>query len=160
MKPPAGLCISAIFIALSVYLTCNFPIVLYIVPKVILIDKIIAGIIGRVNINHFYLAIIGFLQKLQNFKIISLNVEIFRIIPILAFFPAGPQGSHRWGLGQSQRFPLAIPFEAILFLGIIHKISQKLTQYIKIYFPLLKSLRKKLLHSLDIFCCYIHRFTI
>ena len=47
--------------------------------KVILIDKIIACIIGRVNVDHLDLTQIGFLQELQHFQIIALDIEVLTV---------------------------------------------------------------------------------
>ena len=158
MEPSIAFRIGINLIAFAVNLSCDFFIILDIIMEVVFIDKITAGIIGGIDINHLHFAIIGFLQKFQYFQIIPFDIEIFRIIPILAFFLTGTQCTHRGCLGQAQGFALAVPFETVAFLFIIHKIAQQLPQDIEINFPFLKCFGEKLLHGLQVFFGNIHGF--
>ena len=126
--------------------------------EVVFIDKITARIIRRIDINHLDFPIIGFLQEFQYFQIIPFDIEVFRIVPILAFFLTGAQSPHGGRLRQAQGFALAVPFETVPFLFIIHKIAQQLTQDIKINFPFLECFGEKLLHGLQVFLGNIHGF--
>ena len=60
--------------------------------KVVGVDKIAARIIRRVNVDHLDLAEITLLQKLEDFQIVALNVEIFRGVPITAVLFHRAQG--------------------------------------------------------------------
>lgn len=59
--------------------------------KIIIIDKIIASIVRRIDIDHLDLTEIGLTQNLQNLKVISLDVKILCIIEIDTFLPAGTE---------------------------------------------------------------------
>ena len=52
--------------------------------KIIMIHEVIPRIIRRVDINHFHLTEIRLLEQFQHFKVVALNVEILRVIPIHA----------------------------------------------------------------------------
>ena len=47
--------------------------------EIVIVDKIIARIIGRINVDHLDLAQIGFLQELQHFQIVALDVEVLAV---------------------------------------------------------------------------------
>ena len=54
------------------------------VGKIIFIYKVIARIVWRVYVNHFHFAEIGFLQQLQHFQIVALDIEVLSRIKIHA----------------------------------------------------------------------------
>ena len=66
-------------IAFFIVLAAVAHVILGALCKIILIDKIIACIIGRVNVDHLDLAQIGLLQELQHFQIIALDVEVLTV---------------------------------------------------------------------------------
>ena len=66
-------------VAFFIILTAIIHIVRRTLGKIVLIDKIIAGVVRRINVDHLDLAQIGFLQELQHFQIISLDVEVFTV---------------------------------------------------------------------------------
>ncbi len=51
--------------------------------KIIGIDEVVARVIRRVDINHLHLAEIAFLQELEHFQIVALDVEVFGTVPVL-----------------------------------------------------------------------------
>ena len=66
-------------VAFFIILTAIIHIVRRTLGKIVLIDKIIAGVVRRINVDHLDLAQIGFLQELQHFQIIALDVEILTV---------------------------------------------------------------------------------
>lgn len=66
-------------VTLFIKLTTASKIALSILCKVILINKIISRVIGRVNVDHLDLAQIGFLQQLQHIQVVSLDIQILGI---------------------------------------------------------------------------------
>lgn len=72
-----GVCHHAV--AFFVILAAVFHVILGALCKVVLIDKIIAGVVRRVNVDHLDLAQIGFLQELQHFQIVALDIEVFAV---------------------------------------------------------------------------------
>ncbi|GFI54973.1 hypothetical protein IMSAG013_00010 [Clostridiales bacterium] len=63
------------------------------IGKIILIHKVVAGVVRRIDIDHLHLAVVGGLQKLENFQIVALYVQVLRIVKVYAFVRAGAQGS-------------------------------------------------------------------
>ena len=66
-------------VAFFIILTAIIHIFRRTLGKIVLIDKIIACVIGRINVDHLDLAQIGFLQELQHFQIIALDVEVLTV---------------------------------------------------------------------------------
>ena len=66
-------------VAFFVILTAVAHVILGALCKVVLIDKVLARIVRRVNVDHFDLAQIGFLQELQHFQIVALDVEVLTV---------------------------------------------------------------------------------
>ena len=94
--------------------------------KIILIHKVVAGVVGWVNINHFDFAQIGFLQQLQHFQVIALNVQVFGIetaggaILAHAFHHARTQRFGNGRIGQQHRLLFIRPGKLIPFILAIH----------------------------------------
>ena len=88
-----GVCHHAV--AFFVILAAVAHVVLGALCKVILIDKVIACIIWRVNVDHPDFAQIGFLQELQHFQIIALNIEVLAVKTAGCAILAKTVGHHR-----------------------------------------------------------------
>ena len=71
MKPPAGLGVAA-YLPAAFNLPGHLQVVLDIVLKVVRVDEVLAGVVRRVDIDELHLAGVGFLEKLENFKIVTL----------------------------------------------------------------------------------------
>ena len=83
------------------------------------VDKIVAGIVGRVDVDHLYLAVISRLQQLQNLQIVTLDVEILGSVPIHAFLRAGAQGAGGALLSQPQAVRFALPLKLVLLKVVV-----------------------------------------
>ena len=59
--------------------------------KVILIDKVIARVVRRIDIDHLHLVEIGLLQALQHIEVVTLDVEVLRVVEVHALLTAGTQ---------------------------------------------------------------------
>ena len=122
--------------------------------KVVLIHKIVASIVRRININHLNLAEIGFLQQLQYFKVVALNIEVFGGVKIHAasaairFSLAVCPGGNRFiftnraqrlvdgRIGKQNGLFLIRPSELIALLVAVHHLAGNLLhQHILINSP-------------------------
>ena len=56
-------------------------------------EGIIAGVVGRVDVDHLHAAGIGFLQDFQGFEIFGLDKHVLRAVEICGFFFAGNEGA-------------------------------------------------------------------
>ena len=121
--------------------------------KVILIDKVIAGIVGRINVYHLDLAEIGLLQKFQDFQIIALNVEILAVKTTGCAVFADTVRDHRAESGGNRRIcrkyglPLVRPGELIALLAPLYNaVRELLPEHIKIDGALYLSVAQHLGH--------------
>ena len=94
---------------------------------------------------------IAFLQELQDFKVVALDIEVLGRIPVLALLLARTQSAGRGRLRKAERLALAVPAEAVALFLIVHIVAQQLAQDVEIDLPLLKCFGKKLLHRRQIF---------
>lgn len=62
------------------------------VQKIVLTDKIVAGVIGRVDVDQFHPPKIEFLEKIQNLKVLTFDKHMPRIVEIDALAPFGNRG--------------------------------------------------------------------
>ena len=81
-------------------------------------EGIIAGVVGRVDINHFYAAGIGFLQDFQGFEIFGLDKHVLRTVEIYRFFPTGGQRIGSGALQVEIGGCFARPIELIAFARV------------------------------------------
>ncbi len=116
MKPAIGFGIGDQAVAFVIVIPAvGFPL-FCVHGKPIFVDKILAGVIRRVDINHLDLAQPGFLQQFQRIEIIALDKQVFGAVKVDAFFAARPQGFVDWRVGGEQCFALAGPVQAVAFL--------------------------------------------
>lgn len=112
--------------------------------KVILVHKIISRIIRWVNINHLDFSKISFLQQLQHFKVVALDIKIFSIIKIYTsttaiwFSLAVCSSRNRFiishraqcliyrGIGKKNRLLLVRPSKLIAFLLTVNNFTRNL----------------------------------
>lgn len=111
----------------------SFQVVRLRLAKVVLVDKVAAGVVRRVDVNHSHGAQIRLLDHLERLEIVALEKEVPRTVEIHAFLAARTQRLLDRRIRQRQRFPLARPVEPIPFLWSIHDLAaQLLTQQIEI----------------------------
>ena len=104
--------------------------------EIIGIDKIVAGVVRRVDIDHFDLAEIAFLQELEDFQIIALDVEVFGGVPVLALCHTGAQRlPDRLVCFHDSRL-LTDPCELVCLISVHHIRRKHLFQQLKIDRPL------------------------
>ena len=133
MKAPIRVCILKKSVAsLFVEYAELFLIFVRLHCKVIPINKVITSIIGRININHLDLTQITFLQELQHFQIVALNIEIFSRVPIHTLFRAGTQRFTDGPVGLHNGRFLAHPGKFICFVPLGHIAGQHLSQQVEV----------------------------
>ena len=79
MEPAIALRVCYKPITLFVILSAVSHIFVSTLGKIVLINKIVARIVRRINVDHLDLAQIGFLQELQHFQIVALDVEVLAV---------------------------------------------------------------------------------
>ena len=63
------------------------------VLEAVLVHEVMAGVVGRINIDHLHLAVVAALQELQHFKVIALDIKVLSGAPIDACILIGTKGS-------------------------------------------------------------------
>ena len=91
-----------------------------ILGKVVAVNKVVARIVWRVNVNHFDFAQVAFLQELEHFEVIALNIKVFGVFEIDRFFGNRPKRIRGWQVSRYNGFALAGPLQAVAFFGAFH----------------------------------------
>ena len=109
--------------------------------KTIVIDEIIPRIIRRIDIDHLHLPQVRLLQELQCLQIIPFDIEILRLLPVLALLGDGAQGLADRAVRLDDRLFLPDPGEFIDFIAFDTVRREQLLQGFEIHaardFPLL-----------------------
>ena len=90
--------------------------------KLITIYKVVASVIGRVNVYHLDFAKIVLSQNFEHIKIITLNINILSVPKIHRSLDVGTQSFVSRLVGQTRRSPLVGPSELIAFLALVEHI--------------------------------------
>ena len=132
MKPPVGVCVFEKPIVILIEKSRFFIIICTRNGKIITINKVIAGVVRRVNINHLDLTEVAFLQKFQNFQVVTLNVEVFGGVPIHAFFLARTQGLADRLVGFHDSSLFANPCKFVGFVTLQYIAGKHLAEQVKV----------------------------
>lgn len=113
-------------VALFIELTAVGKILIRTLSKVILIHKVVAGVVRRINVDHLDFSEIGFLQQLQHFEVVALNIEVLCGVKVHAFLPAGTQRLIDRCVGKQNRLFLIRPSKLIALLITVHYLAGNL----------------------------------
>ena len=126
-------------ITFFIVLAAIFHVISCVLLKIISIDKIFARIVRRINVDHLDLAQIGFLQELQHFQIIALDVEVLAVkatgsaIFANAIRHNGTQGCRDGRICRQHRLFLVRPCKLITFLPALYNgVGKLLPQNVKV----------------------------
>jgi hypothetical protein len=101
--------------------------------KIVSINEIFPGVVGRVDVDHLHLAQIALLQELQGIEVVPFDEQVLGGVEVDAFIPARTQGLGDWGVCSEQRLALARPIEPVAFLRAFNDvIGQLLAQLVEI----------------------------
>src|SRR5665213_3006682 len=96
------------------------------------IDKIIAGVVRRIDVDEFDFAVVALLQELENFQVVALDHEVAGRLPVDTLvwrWAKCPGGRSQSGLSRGT---LARPAEAKSFVLTFHRFSQELPQNVEV----------------------------
>ena len=97
--------------------------------EVIVIHKVITRVIWWVDIDHLDLAHIGVLEQFQYFKVVTLDIEVLRGVPIYALFGARAQRLTTRCCSLALGSPFANPSKVVLLrLVSFHILTKQFTQ--------------------------------
>ena len=84
--------------------------------EVVVIDKVVARVVRRVDVNHLDLAQVVVLEQFEHFEVVAFDVEVLRVIEIDGFLFAGAERHRGWGVRLADGVALAGPVELVAFL--------------------------------------------
>ena len=74
MKAAIALCVGHQLVALFVVLAAVVDILLLVLVEVVVLHEVVAGVVGRVDIDHLHLAQIVLAENLQHLQIVALDI--------------------------------------------------------------------------------------
>ena len=86
--------------------------------EVVGVDEFVAGVVGRVDVDHLDLAVIRALQQLEHFEIVALDDEVGGSVPVDAFVRHRGEGAVRDALHVAEGVHLAGPGEAVALFAL------------------------------------------
>ncbi len=149
MKPPTGLGIAA-DLAPAFHLAGQFQVILDVVLEIVRVHEVLAGVVGRVDVDQLDLAGIALLQQLQHFQVVALDHQVLRAVPVHAVFRAGAQGAGAGGERQLPGAALAMPVEAVFLLAFFHRAAQQLLQHLEIHLAFAEGFREQGLERVQV----------
>ena len=100
----------------------------------VLVDEVVAGVVRRIDIDHFHFAGVIRLQEFQRFQIVAFDKEIVRVREIHAFRRTEAQTVRGRRVGGKDGGALARPVQAVTFLRAFgQRPRQFLTQQVEIH---------------------------
>ncbi|OQA12582.1 MAG: hypothetical protein BWY63_03724 [Chloroflexi bacterium ADurb.Bin360] len=89
---PAGLRVAGEQVAGAILLTRELQVARERVAEVIGVDEVVAGIVGRVNVDHLHTPEVGFEQEFEDLKVVALDKKMPGSVEVHRFLAAGKQG--------------------------------------------------------------------
>ena len=101
--------------------------------KVVVIDEIVARVVGRIDVDHLHLAEVVLAQEFQHVEVVAFDVEVLGGIEVDAFGTARAQGLRGRGIGQPDGRALVGPGELVTLFGAFdHVVSQELAEFVEV----------------------------
>ena len=154
---PAGIGAQAVIphnVTLIIGDTCLCLVATACLLEVIAVDKIIASVVGRVDIDHLDLAIIRLVQNLQRRQIITLDKHIARCIPIDGIRSFGVERLDSLLLDGSENVALALPAKPIA-LTQIYRLTQSRLELLPVDLAFGDYLGEELLEFVNLLLVYV-----
>lgn len=89
-------------------------------------------VVGRIDVYHLNLAEITFLQELEHFEVVSLDIEVLSRVPVDAFFLARTQSFADRAVRLHDGCFLANPCELICLVAVDNRIRKHLLEQFEI----------------------------
>ena len=132
VEAAVGLGVGAELLALGVHLPGVFQVGLQALGVVVGVDEVVAGVVGRVDVDHLDLAQVRLLQELQHFQVVALDDQVLGGVEVDALLRAGAQGAQARRLDGLEAVGLARPVHAVALLAHVHGFAQGQLQPLKV----------------------------
>ena len=101
--------------------------------EVVFVDKVVAGVVGRVDVYHLDLAQVALLQEFQGFEVVAFDVEVLGGVEVLGFFHAGAQRLADGFRGFYHGVALADPGKFVGLVAFRDALAEHLLERIEIH---------------------------
>ncbi len=160
MIPSARLAVRRIDLSGLVRLPGQALVVREVIAEIVVLHDIISRVVRRIDVDHLHAPVIAFLQELQHFEVVALDVEILRRVPVLALRLARAQRPHARRLRQAQRRVLAVPGEIVAVARIVDGVAEQIPQLVEIHLSIARDLREEARERLDVVLHEVFRFPV
>lgn len=101
--------------------------------EIVFVDEIVAGVVGRVDIDELDFAGVVLAQELQRVEVVSLDVQVLGGVPVLAAFLDRTQGLGDGFADEAFRLAFAGPSELVAFPVAFRHITKSLFQRVEVH---------------------------
>ncbi len=140
MVPTAGVLVGAGGGAVIIQLPGVAQVIVQPFAVVVGIDEFVAGVVGRVDVDHFDAAVIGLLQQLEHFQIVALDDEVFAAVPVDALLRLRTQCGDAGCLHVAKGLALARPGKAVTLNARIDVLAQRGLELVEVDFAFAENL--------------------
>ena len=132
VEAAVGLGVGAELAALGVHLAGVLQVGLQALGVVVGVDEVVAGVVGRVDVDHLDLAQVRLLQELEHLEVVALDDEVLGGVEVDALLRAGAQGAEARRLDGLEAVGLARPVHAVALLAHVHRLAQRQLQPLEV----------------------------
>ena len=125
METAITFCVGNKLVAFFVILPTIVNILLLVLVKVVVIHKVIACVIRRVDIYHLHFAQIVLAEQFQHLQVVALYIEVLRIVKVHTLITTRTQGIGRRGICQTDGITFVRPSKLISFFRSFHYILRQ-----------------------------------
>ncbi len=129
-EPPAVIGAAALRVchqrnAFLVHLPCKFQVVVHRFPVIVGIDKVLARVVWRIDVDHLDAFRIALAQNPQHFQVVAFDIDV--VCPDLIYAVAGNRFERpfRRLAGELLRLPLSRPIQVVAHLAFIDSLFAK-----------------------------------
>ena len=106
---------------------------------VVRVDEVVAGVVGRVDVDHLDLAQVRLLEKLQDLKVVAFDDQVLGGVPVDALVLRGKERAEARGLDRLEAVGLAGPGQAVALLARIDRRPARPLELVEIDLAVLRS---------------------
>ena len=155
-RKPRGVIASTRF-RIACYLLRPLEVRLEWVGVIVGIDKIVAGVVGRVNVNHLDAPKVRLVEEFQNFEVVAFDEQVLCVGDAHAFAWRGDERRTARRLQQANRIAFARPRERITFGALVRHIAERGAQFFKIHLVFAERVCKNLAQLFNLLAKQIGR---
>jgi hypothetical protein len=132
VEAAVGVGVGAEAMAFSVDLPGVLEVGLQALSVVVGVDEVVAGVVGRVDIDHLDLAQVRLLQQLEDLEVVALDDEVLGGVEGDALLGGRTQGAETGRLDGAEAIGLARPVHAVAFFANVDRFAQNQLQAVKV----------------------------